>query len=456
MVGEVDAVETQGHHRCGSLNLNVRGLGQSATLAINEQSNALRREGHRVYKLGLGQSPFPIPSEVVNALRLHAHEDDYLPVTGLPALREAVAEFHRQKDRVQARPEGVLVGPGSKELLFLLQLTFYGELLVPSPAWVSYIPQARIIGRTVNLIPTTFEENWRVSPQRLEAICKADPDRPRILVLNYPGNPEGGSYTAHELEELAAVARRFGVILLSDEIYGQLHHQGAHVSVARFYPEGTIISSGLSKWCGAGGWRLGTFTFPPDLLWLMEAMAAVASETYTSVSSPIQYAATRAFQASIGIERYLSHVRRILSDLGQRCTQILRAAGVRVHAPVGAFYLFPDFSPFAERLAQRGVVDSDSLCEALLRDTGVAVLPGSAFQRPREELTARIAYVGFDGARALTASEAIPLDHDLPADFIERWCGDMIEAVQRMMSWVAETQSPKVVDLMDRKERAVG
>ena len=102
-------METQGHHRCGSLNLNVRGLGQSATLAINERSNVLRREGHRVYKLGLGQSPFPIPSEVVNALRLHAHEDDYLPVAGLPALREAVAEFHRQKDRVQARPEGVLV-----------------------------------------------------------------------------------------------------------------------------------------------------------------------------------------------------------------------------------------------------------------------------------------------------------------------------------------------------------
>jgi len=95
-----------------------------------------------------------------------------------------------------------------------------------------------------------------------------------------------------ELEELAAVARRFGVILLSDEIYGQLHHQGAHVSVARFYPEGTIISSGLSKWCGAGGWRLGTFTFPGELRWLLDAMASVASETYTSTCAPIQYAAS--------------------------------------------------------------------------------------------------------------------------------------------------------------------
>lgn len=449
-------METQSHQRSGSLNLNVRGLERSATLAINERSNDLRREGQRVYKLGLGQSPFPIPSEVVNALKQHAHEEDYLPVTGLPALREAVAEFHRQKDRVEARPEGVLVGPGSKELMFLLQLTFYGELLVPSPAWVSYIPQARILGRTVNLVRTTFEENWRVSPRHLEEVCRADPDRPRILVLNYPGNPEGGSYTAHELEELAAVARRFGVILLSDEIYGQLHHQGTHVSVARFYPEGTIISSGLSKWCGAGGWRLGTFTFPPDLNWLMEAMAAVASETYTSVSAPIQYAAIRAFQDGIAIERYLSHVRRILASLGQRCTQILQAAGVRVHAPVGAFYLFPDFSPFAEQLGRRGITDSVSFCTALLRDTGVAVLPGAAFQRPREELTARIAYVGFDGAKALTASEAIPLDRSLPADFIERRCGDMIEAVQRMASWATETKSPKVVELRARKEKAVG
>ena len=443
-------------HRSGSLNLKVRGLEQSVTLAINERSNALRREGRRIYKLGLGQSPFPIPPEVVNALKHHAHEKDYLPVTGLPALREAVANFHQQKDRVDAHAEGVLVGPGSKELMFLLQLAFYGELLVPSPAWVSYVPQAHIIGRTVNLVQTTFEENWRVTPQRLEAICKADPDRPRILVLNYPGNPEGGSYTAQELEELASVARRFGVILLSDEIYGQLHHQGTHTSVARFYPEGTIISSGLSKWCGAGGWRLGTFTFPPDLSWLMDAMAAVASETYTSVSAPIQYAAIRAFQDGIAIERYLSHVRRILSAVGLRCAQVLQAAGVRVHPPVGAFYLFPDFSPFAEQLVQRGITDSVSFCENLLQETGVAILPGSAFQRPPEELTARIAYVGFDGSKALTASEMIPLDQQLPEDFIDRWCGDILEATQRLVGWVAERKSPKVIDLMDRKELAVG
>ena len=442
------------YRRSGSLNLNVRGLGYSATLAINERSNALRQQGRRIYKLGLGQSPFPVPTEVVNALKLHAHEKDYLPVTGLPTLREAVAEFHRRKDGVAAQAEGVLVGPGSKELMFLLQLTFYGDLLIPSPAWVSYAPQARILGRNVTIVPTSFAEQWRVTPERLFSLCRGDADRPRILVLNYPGNPEGGTYTADELQELAEVARRFGVILLSDEIYGQLHHTGGHVSVAQFYPEGTIISSGLSKWCGAGGWRLGTFTFPPDLAWLMEAMAAVASETYTSVSAPIQHAAVRAFQGGITIERYLWHARRILAALGQQCTTALRQAGVRVHAPVGAFYLFPDFSPLAESLAKRGIYDSQTLCERLLEDTGVAILPGAVFQRPVEELTARLAYVGFDGVKALAASETIPLDQELPADFIDHWCRDVVRATQRLVDWVSGSHGGRRVSVSAGRETA--
>lgn len=438
-------MKERNHTGRGSLNLNVRGLSQSATLAINERSNALRREGRHIYKMGLGQSPFPVPSVVVDALKLHADEKDYLPVNGLPALREAVAEFHRMKDRVDVHPEHVLVGPGSKELMFLLQVAFYGELLVASPSWVSYVPQAKIIGRSVRVVDTSFAENWRVTPDQLARICAEDPDRPRLLVLNYPGNPDGGSYTAEQLEAIAAVARRFGVILLSDEIYGQLHHKGKHLSVARFYPEGTIISSGISKWCGAGGWRLGTFAFPPDLVWLMDAMAVVASETYTSVSAPIQFAAVRAFKADLELERYLWHARRILEGLGKRCSQILKQTRVHIQEPVGAFYLFPDFSPFKEQLARRDIRDSKTFCERLLEETGVAALPGAAFQRPAEELTARLAYVGFDGAKALAASETIPLDQSLSDDFLEQWCGDVIEATERIAEWVMRSAKHSVL-----------
>jgi aspartate aminotransferase len=420
-----------------SLNLDVRGLNQSATLEINDRSKKLQSEGKEIYRLGLGQSPFPVPTPVVDALKLHAHEKDYLPAQGLPALRQAVAEFHRRKDGVDARAENIIIGPGSKELMFLLQLVYYGELLVPTPCWVSYIPQARILGRQAHLIHTSFDDRYMAAAEHLERHCAEENDdyRPRILVLNYPNNPVGCSYTAPELHALADVARKYRVILLSDEIYGQLHHQGTHISVARYYPEGTIISSGLSKWCGAGGWRLGTFTFPPDLDWLLDKMAAVASETYTSVSAPIQYAAISAFRGGVRIERYLWHARRILAAVGGSCIDILSAAGLRVHAPSGGFYLFIDFLPFAEELERRGITGSTSLCDRLLEETGVAILPGVSFGRAAEELTARLAYVDFDGARALTASETIPLEQALPADFIQTWCGNVIKAARIIAEW---------------------
>lgn len=421
-----------------SLNLNVRGMPESATLAINERSQELKHQGRDVYRLGLGQSPFPVPREVVKALKLYAKEKDYLPVKGLRQLRGAVADFHRDKDQVNAQPDCVLVGPGSKELMFLLQLVYYGEIIVPTPCWVSYVPQAKMLGKQIRLIPTCFDDKWRVTPDVLLKNCECENDvyRPRILVLNYPGNPEGGTYTPGELEALADIAQRFELIVLSDEIYGQLHFKGGHVSIARYYPERTIISSGLSKWCGAGGWRLGTFTFPPELGWLMDAMASAASETYTSVSAPIQYAAVRAFRGGITIERYLCHARRILSTLGTWCYEHLAGAGIRMHPPEGAFYLFLDFTPLAARLSDRGINDSEELCERLLAETGVAILPGTVFERPVNELTARMAYVDFDGSAALAASEMVPLDKELPDAFIETWCHRVIAATNLIVEWL--------------------
>ncbi|MFQ5606619.1 MAG: pyridoxal phosphate-dependent aminotransferase, partial [Candidatus Zixiibacteriota bacterium] len=308
----------------------------------------------------------------------------------------------------------------------------------PSPCWVSYVPQARMLGRKVSLIQTSFEDRWRITAERLEQRISQERDqyRPRILILNYPGNPEGCSYSDNELKDLAEVARKFQVILLSDEIYGQLHFAGEHVSVARYYPERTIISSGLSKWCGAGGWRLGTFTFPRDLAWLLEAMAVAASETFTSVCAPIQCASVTAFQGGPEIERYLAHARRILRVLGWRCTRILQDGHVRVHPPTGGFYLFLDFTPLADKFAARGISEGAALCECLLEETGVAILPGEAFGRPSAELTARMAYVDFDGAGALRASEEIGLDDDLTSDFCERHCGRVVEAMSRIVEWV--------------------
>jgi len=424
-------------HRADSpavhLNLNVRGLPISATLAINERSAELIERGQDVVKLGLGQSPFPVPDVVVNALRENAHQKDYLPVRGLGRLREAVAGHHRRRHGIERSGEDVLVGPGSKELMFLIQLVYYGDLCIPTPSWVSYEPQAHIIGRHVHWLRTSSKNNWGLQPDELEALCQADPECPRLVILNYPNNPTGYTYGAEKLERLAAVARRYRVVLLSDEIYGELQHDGGHRSIAEFYPEGTIISSGLSKWCGAGGWRLGTFTFPPNLRWLLDAMASVASETYTATSAPIQFAGIRAFEGGPDIEDYLTQCRRILRVLGRTCASSLREAGVRVGEPDGAFYLFPDFRAFRNTLKAYGVRSSSDLCARLLEDTGVATLPGSSFGRPEEELTLRLAYVDFDGARALAAAAAT--EESLGVDFAREYCGRVTAAVERIATW---------------------
>ena len=418
------------------LNLNVRGMRASATLAINERSEELRAAGRTVYRLGLGQSPFPVPEPVVKALRHHAHQKDYLPVRGLRQLREAVAAYHRRKNAVQREESDVLIGPGSKELMFLIQLVYYGDLVIPTPSWVSYAPQAHILGRQVRWLQTRASNGWRLTAEELERVGAEDPGRPRLVILNYPSNPTGDTLRTDDLRALAKVARKYRMVLLSDEIYGELHHRGQHVSIARFYPEGTIISSGLSKWCGAGGWRLGTFTFPRELHWLLDAMAAVASETYTSTSAPIQYAAVRAFEGGMEIEEYLLHSRRVLRALGRTIAAMLREGGAEVLDPRGGFYLFPDFGPHREKLAARGITTSRELCEHLLEATGVAILPGADFGRPPEELTARLAYVNFDGAQALVASSAIPIDRPLDPEFLETTCPSTLEAIRALVEWL--------------------
>jgi len=414
----------------------VAGLSPSATIAINERSRELIRAGQKVYRFGLGQSPFPVPRSVVEELRANAHQKDYLPMRGLERLRVAVVDYYRRRHGLGFQQEGVLVGPGSKELMFLLQVVFDGELVIPSPGWVSYAPQAQILGRDVAFLPTRFEDGWKLDPAQLDELCTTNPERARVLVLNYPSNPTGATYTARELEAIAAAARRNNLIVLSDEIYGELEFDGNHATIASHYPEGTIISSGLSKWCGAGGWRLGTFAFPEALFWLADAMAAVASETYTSVSAPIQFAAVRAFQSNLGIERYLANTRRLLEPLLAEVAQRLSAAGARVTPARGGFYLFPDLTPLRERLARRGIVDGPSLCTRLLEEQRVAALPGSDFGRAREELTVRIACVDFDGARALAALEGLPPSDRVDVDLLAQLCAPVLEGVDRFADWL--------------------
>lgn len=399
----------------------------SATLAIQARCRELEAQGRPVCRLGLGQSPFPVPDRVVAALAEHAHEKDYLPVRGLPALRQAVADHHRRTQGLSFEADDVLIGPGSKELLFGLQLAYSADLILPAPSWVSYAPQAQLLGHRVHWIPTDPAQGWRLDPDALAEAWPAGRGS-GLLLLNSPNNPVGHSYSRDRLAAIAAIARERGLLVLSDEIYGELHHTGEHASIAEAYPEGTLISSGLSKWCGAGGWRLGTLAAPPQLRWLLDALAVVASETYSSVSAPIQHAAVTAYTEHPEITDYLHHSRAIVGALGRWTAQQLRAAGCHCPEPQGAFYLLCDLGPALPRPVASGA----ALCAQLLDEVQLGVLPGSDFGLAPEAPIVRLALVDFDGAAALQAARHQPVDEA----FLRAHCGRVVEGIERLVGWL--------------------
>lgn len=414
------------------LNPRIRGLSPSATLQINEYCNQLIREGQDIIKLGLGQSPFPVPDLVAKTMQQHAHEKDYLPVKGLYALRQRVAEYYQRRDKLSCSADSVMVGPGSKELLYNLQMACQGELLLPAPSWVSYAPQAFILGRNVRYLPTLPKNQWQIQPEQLDQLEPLPNEQVRILILNYPSNPTGCSYEPAEMKALAAAARRQNIIIVADEIYGETHYDNRHITMASYYPEGTVISSGLSKWCGAGGWRLGVMVFPEALMVIQEMMAVIASETFTATSAPTQYAACAAFSPSSEMERYLRDTRQVLKIIADYMVNQLSATGLQIVPPVGGFYLLAGFESFRGKLSERGIVTSEQLCQVVLRETGVAFLPGSDFGLPADQLCVRMAFVDFDGRKALVSLESQAED----PDFVECNCPRLVDACQRLDQWL--------------------
>jgi len=413
------------------INPAIKALKPSATLVINEQCQQMTKNNEKVFRFGFGQSPFPVPDVVVESLRKNAHQKAYLPVQGLLELREAICGYILRTEQLSYTPDQIIVGPGTKELMFLLQSVNQAEILLPSPSWVSYAPQAEILGRKVTWLLEEGAPDPDFVASTLEKRCIENPDQARLLVLNYPENPSGRTYSENQLEKIAQVARRFNVIILSDEIYSGLHFDGSHRSVAQYYPEGTIISNGLSKWCGAGGWRLGAFVFPPALNDIKKAMCVLASETFSAVSSPIQYASISAFEESNELTDYLRIARMILKELGSYCYDRLDKAGAELVKPQGGFYLFPKMDAMRSRLK---VDDSVSLCKKLLTETGVATLPGSVFGRPATELSMRLAYVDFDGTAAMSACEG---QQTLEEGFLQTYCKTTVEGIDRLCQWLS-------------------
>ena len=399
----------------------IKLLKPSATLAINEESNRLKKEGKKVYKFGFGQSPFPIPDTIVSALKKNSNKNTYLSMQGLEELRIAIAKYLNKNNKNNFKPDNILIGPGTKELMFLIQIIFKGDILLPAPSWVSYQPQAIIAKNKVHWIETTEDSNWFPTAEQLEKKIKSIGTKNLILLLNSPNNPSGR--ICKNLQEIADVAKKNKIIILSGEIYSELSFIDSYESISNFYSEGTIISTGISKWCGAGGWRLGFFAIPEQLKEIKDSLKIACSESFTSVSAPIQYAAVEAYEGDHS--NYLNNVKKILSFTGNYVYENLKSNLITLAKPEGGFYVFPEFK-------NAKFNSSSEMCKDILNKTGVALLPGSDFGINSKRMIARLSFTDFDGTNFLkNTSGSKKLDN---AD-LKKYAPNIVEGVLKLREW---------------------
>ena len=403
----------------------VKNLKPSSTLVINETSRQLEEQGKKIFKFGFGQSPFKVPEDVVEELKNNAHQNKYLPMQGLSELREAVAKYTLKKKNYSYKSENIIIGPGSKELMFLLNVIFDGEIILPVPSWVSYLPQA-ILGRNkIQILQTKRENNWFPTATEIEEIISLDKNKNYLIFLNSPNNPSG--QICDNLEEIADVAKKYNLIILSDEIYSELSFDNNYKSISNFCPEKTIISSGLSKWCGAGGWRLGYFLIPDSLKEIKNMINVLASETFSAVSAPVQYAAIKAYENDH--TKYIDKSRNILKAVGNYVYENLKSNKVLINKPQGGFYLMPEF-------LNKKFKSSSEMCNNIIKDTGVALLPGSDFGFDKSKMLVRLSFTDFDGHEFM---KQIKNNQEIENDHINKFAPKIIEGVDKLKKWSEST-----------------
>ncbi len=355
------------------LSARARALQPSLTLAIAARARALKAEGRDVCSLSAGEPDFDTPAFIREAAvrALEAGHTRYGPAAGEPALREAIAAKLSHENGVPTTSEQVLVTNGGKQALYnLFQVLLEpgDNLLLPSPHWLSYPDIAALAGAATITIPGSAANGFHLDPQALEA---AITPRCKLLVINSPGNPTGAVLNREELEAIAAVLRRHPqVAVVCDEIYEFLLAPGhSHHSLAAVAPDlaDRIFSvNGCAKGWAMTGWRIGWLAGPQPVV---SAAIALQSQSTSNVCTFAQYGAAAALSGSRECVQAMAEQftarRQLLSD-GLRAIP-----GVQLQAPEGAFYAFPDLSHYG--------LDSMTLCNRLLDETGLAVVPGAAF-----------------------------------------------------------------------------
>lgn len=411
---------------------------------IEEQQERCAEKGCQgeVFKFGLGQSPFPVPAPLQKALSLHSGMGTYADPIGNNEIREAVASFYKTRFGLDVEPYRVITGHGAKGLIFSIFTLITGSVIIPSPGWLGYLPQLRILNVPYYRLYTHGAGNFKIRPQTLEAMLKGLVKTQHLLILNNPGNPTGALYTKEELNNIANVCRKYNTFILSDEVYSLLTYDpGSFVSMGKIYPEGTFVIHSLSAGMGAGGFRLGSCIMPEGISpSAICDVAKIAATIYTSSAAPLQQAGIAAYRSGEEMDQYLEAVRNILRIMTSRLAHMCGAIeGIRVTVPRAGFYFMVDMNPLTDALQKAGILYSNDLAPALISHPyHIATVTGEAMMAPYGDFFIRFACTDFDGESALLEYLEKPPAPEEEEAFFEKYGERMIEGMKMFQKWVRD------------------
>ncbi|MBR5102506.1 MAG: pyridoxal phosphate-dependent aminotransferase [Muribaculaceae bacterium] len=361
----------------------IQALAPSATLAMSQKSSELKAQGIDVINLSVGEPDFNTPDHITQAAKeaIDGNYSFYTAVPGYPSLKKAIVDKLKNENNLDFTTEQIVVGNGAKHELCNVVMSIVNpgdEVIIPTPAWVSYVQMVNLAGGESVLVPAGIEQNFKITASQLEA---AITPKSRLIILCSPSNPTGSIYTREELHALAQVlAKHEQIMVIADEIYEHINYIGGHESIAQF-PElhdRVVIINGVSKAYAMTGWRIGYMAGP---LWLAKAVTKLQGQYTSGASSIAQKAAEAAYTGSqecvaqmrVAFERRRNLLLKLLSDID----------GLQLNVPDSAFYLFPKVTAyFGKRYGDYVINDANDLAMYLLNEAHVATVAGDAFCCP--------------------------------------------------------------------------
>ena len=361
----------------------IQSLSPSATLAMSQKSSELKAQGVDVINMSVGEPDFNTPDHIKAAAK-KAIDDNftfYTPVAGYMSLRKAIAEKMKRENGLDFTPEQIVVSGGAKQSLCNVILSTINpgeEVIIPTPAWVSYVEMVKLAEGKVVTVPAGVDQNFKITPMQLE---EAITPNTRMIMLCSPSNPTGSVYSRDELKALADVIAKYPqILILSDEIYEHINFTGSFASISEFESvrNRTIIVNGVSKAYAMTGWRIGFIAAP---LWVAKATTKLQGQYTSNPSSIAQKAAEAAYT---GTQDCVAEMREAFRRRRDLITSLLKEIpGLKINHPEGAFYIFPEVSSyFGKSFEGKTISDANDMAMYLLENAHVATVSGDAFCAP--------------------------------------------------------------------------